>query len=75
MIDRRAPWWPWACTAASFLLGAFEIAAPLLGPSSWWSRLPHLLLGGILLANAGTLFAGARRNPRRRGKKRSLPPL
>ncbi|MER5790845.1 hypothetical protein [Streptomyces sp. NPDC001980] len=75
MTDRRAPWWLWACMAASFLLGVNGIAAPLLDPEPWWSWLPHLLLGVVLVVNAGVLFAEARRNPRRRWKKRSLPPL
>ncbi|MFG2956306.1 hypothetical protein ACGF5O_21605 [Streptomyces sp. NPDC048291] len=75
MSDRRAPWRLWACTAALFLFGINAIVALLLDPGPWWSWVPHLLLGMLLVANAAVLFAEARRNPRRRQKKRSLPPL
>ncbi|SEE74702.1 hypothetical protein [Streptomyces sp. Ag109_O5-10] len=76
MADRRAPWWLWAFMAASFLLGLNGIAAPLLNPHPWWSWLPHLLLGVVLVVNAGFLFAEVRQGRRRRWKKKhSLPPL
>ncbi|MEV7386334.1 MULTISPECIES: hypothetical protein [unclassified Streptomyces] len=75
MADRRAPWWLWAYMAASFLSGVNAIVASLLDRDPWWSWLPHLLVGLVLVFFAVFLFVAVGRSPQRGLKKRGLPPL
>lgn len=75
MVNRRALWWLRTYTAASFVTGVSMIVASVLDHGAWWSWLPHLLLGAILVALAVFLFMDVGHGRQRKLKKRSLPPV
>ncbi|MEU6357835.1 hypothetical protein ABZ896_52580 [Streptomyces sp. NPDC047072] len=75
MTNHHAPWRFRACAATFLVSGVTTIVASLLDQDPWWSWLPHLLLGTVLVALAILLFMATGGSHRPSAKKRSLPPL
>lgn len=76
MVDSRARWRLRACAVVLFLGGGGSVVASLQDRDPWWSWLPHLWVGVLLVAVSLLLFlAGGRRRRFPRVRKRSLPPL